>query len=554
MVQATRRTVIPSLSIAIPRAAENERRNRPNEWEAEEDDEYADVGTPTNSEPFQKQVKFLAPEDKDDEEDGMSEQSSICQSPSWEGYGQRKKDKKLEAERRKKEKEQAEKDAKAAKKRNTSRLSKAPPPPPPPPPATTHRASRALALTVADRSMSDPLLVSRHLLQSTQSIHRPEEVGRTASADNLQHGRWHQSVVTEVVSGSSSSAWCGDTIGDPSATHHSYDNAFAPRQQFRRSMSEGPAPPNQPSAPILSSRHESQSPRDAFPPSASRTPRLRHMSPSGARGNSLLQGAASANQSQESLSATPTPDGTRRNGYVLHQRAQVTERAMAGLADEQLVANIGHHYPPSSSSSGQTQHARRPSLTQEAKSAAMKLVGIKTPSSARDRTDQTDYLTFKAIPYASSVETFTSVGSTPASPRSVDGSFRLHDHERPSTSGPGIPRSMTGLSETSAALERPQTSQGSASLIDPPIAGSGASGHGKKSRNLKDVTKAALGRSKGPQKPAESSKLSVAVPPYFRLRAFMQSRASVYAESKTPPAAMEVAPESTSVRTRSLVY
>ncbi|KAK4035386.1 hypothetical protein C8A01DRAFT_17935 [Parachaetomium inaequale] len=520
MVKATRRTVIPSLSLAIPQAAENERRNRSNEWEAEEDDEYANVGTPTNSEPFQKQVKFLAPEDKDDEEDGMSEQSSICQSPSWEGYGQRKKDKKLEAERRKKEKEQAEKEAKAAKKRNTARLSKAPPPPPPP--ATTHRASRALALTAADRSMSDPLLVSRHLLQSTQSIHRPEEVGRTASADDIQQSRWHQSVT--VVSGSSSSAWCGDTIGDPSATHYLYDNAFAPRQEFYRSMSEGPALPNQQSASTFPLRHESRSPRDAFPPSASRTPRLRHMSPSGTRGNSLLQGAASANHSQESLSTTPTVDGTRRNGYVLHQRAQVTERAMAGLADEQLVANIGQHYPPSSSSSGQTQHVRRPSLTQEAKSVAMKLVGIKTPSSARDGTGQTDYLTFKAIPYASSVDTFASVGSIPASPRSVDGSFRRDDHERPSTS---------------AAQERPQTSQSSASLIDPSIAGSGASGHSKKSRNLKDVTKAALSRSKGPQKAVESSKPSVPVPPYFRLRALVNSRASVYAESKTSPAANE---------------
>ncbi|KAH6847469.1 hypothetical protein B0I37DRAFT_145608 [Chaetomium sp. MPI-CAGE-AT-0009] len=511
MVRATQRTVIPpSLSLTIPQSAGNERRNRLNEWEAEEEDEYEEVGTPTNNETFQKQVKFLSPEGYDDE-DGKSEQSSICQSPSWEGYGQRKKDKKFEAERRKKEKEQAEKEVKAAKKRSTARLSKAPPPPV----VAASGDSRPLALTATDRSMSDPLLVSRHLVQSSQPIHRQEEVGRTASADDLQQNRWHQPALAEVVSGPGSSAWYREGTGDPSTIprHLFRDNGFVPRQEMRRSISEGPAPPTQQSAPSLPSKPEGRSPRDAFPPSASRTPRLRHMSPSGARGNSLTQGVSSANHSQESPSAVPTADGARRNGYVLHQRAQVAERAMAGLADEQLVADVGQYYPPSVSSPGQTQHARRSSLTQEAKSAAMKLVGIKTPSSARDGNDQTDYLTFKAIPYPSSTNASGSVGSMPASPRSVDGSFRLHDHERPSTA------------------------QSSVSLSDPSTAGSGPSSHSKTSRSLRDVTKSALGRSKEEQNPVESSQTSVPLPPYFRLRALMHSRASIRAENKASPQA-----------------
>ncbi|KAK3300853.1 uncharacterized protein B0H64DRAFT_25211 [Chaetomium fimeti] len=513
MVRATQRTVIPpSLSLAIPQGAGNERRNQLNEWEVEEDDEYEEVGTPTNNEPFQKQVKFLSPEG-DDDEDGKSEQSSICQSPSWEGYGQRKKDKKFEAERRKKEKEQAEKEAKAAKKRNTARLSKAPPPPPPP--ATTSRDSRPLALAATDRSMSDPLLVSRQLMQNNHSIHRPEEVGRTASADDLQQSRWHQPALAEIASGSGSGAWYSEGMGDPSTTtipHHLFrDNGPAPRQEMRRSMSEGPAPPTQQSAPPLPSKVESRSPRDAFPPSASRTPRLRHMSPSGARGNSMAQGMSSANHSQEPPAAVRIADGPRRNGYVLHQRAQVAERAMAGLADEQLVAEVGQYYPPSSSSPGQTQHARRSSLTQEAKSAAMKLVGIKAPSSGRDGNDQIDYLTFKAIPYSSSPNAPGSVGSMPASPRSVDGSFRLQDHERPSTA------------------------QSSASSSDPSTASSGHSSHSQKGRSLRDVTKSALGRSKEAQNPAESSQPSVLLPPYFRLRALMHSRASIHAENKASP-------------------
>lgn len=514
MVRATQRTVFPpSLSLAIPQGAGNERQNRLNEWEAEEEEEYEEVGTPTNNEPFQKQVKFLSPNGHDDDEDGKSEQSSICQSPSWEGYGQRKKDKKFEAERRKKEKEQAEKEAKAeakaAKKRGTARLSKAPPPQPPP--VAASRDTRPLALASTDRSMSDPLLVSRHLVQSSQSIHRPEEVGRTASADDLQQARWHQPALAEIVSGSGSGGWYSENMGDPSTMpHHLFrDNRFAPRQDVRRSMSEGPAPPTQQSAQPLPSKPESRSPRDAFPPSSSRTPRLRHMSPSGARGSSSAQGVARTNHSQESPSAGPTADGARRNGYVLHQRAQVTERAMAGLADEQLVADVGQYYPPSSSSPGQAQHARRSSLTQEAKSAAMKLVGIKTPSSAKDGSDQVDYLTFKAVPYSSNVSASGSVGSVPASPRGVDGPLRPHDHERP------------------------PTAQSSASSSDPSTAGSGPSSHSKKTRSLRDVTKSALSRSKEAQTPVENSQSSVPLlPPYYRLRALMQSRASIHAENK----------------------
>ncbi|KAH6650259.1 hypothetical protein F5144DRAFT_39160 [Chaetomium tenue] len=515
MVRATQRTVIPpSLSLSIPQGAGNFRQNHLNEWEAEEDDEYEEVGTPTNNEPFQKQVKFLSPDGHYDDEDGKSEQSSICQSPSWEGYGQRKKDKKFEAERRKKEKEQAEKEAKAAKKRGTSRLSKAPPPPPPP--VTTNRDSRPLAMTATDRSMSDPLLVSRHLVQGSQPVHQPEVVGRTVSADDLQQTRWHQPALAEIVSGSGAGGWYSEGMSDPSTIpHHLFrDNRFVPRQEMRRSMSEGPAPSTQQPAPSPQSKHESRSPRDAFPPSSSRTPKLRHMSPSGPRGNSSAQGISRTNHLQESPSAVPTADGARRNGYVHHQRAQVAERAMAGLADEQLVADIGQYYPPSSSSPGQTQHARRSSLTQEARSAAMKLVGIKTPSSARDGNDQVDYLTFKAVPYSSNVSASGSVGSIPASPRNADGPPRTHDHERPSTS------------------------QSSTSSSDPSTAGSGSSSHGKKSRSLRDVTKSALSRSKEAQTPVENSQL---LPPYYRLKALMHSRASTHAENKTSPQATPAA-------------
>lgn len=544
MVKATQRTAIPPpLSITIPQGVTNERRSRSRDWEDDQDnEEYADLGTPTNSEPFPKQVKFLAPEDGD-EEDGMSEQSSICQSPSWEGYGQRKKDKKLQAERRKKEKELAEKEAKAAKKRNTGRLSKAPPPP-----VTANRDSKAPGLTAADRSMSDPLLVSRHPLQGTRSTHRPEEVGRTASADDFQQARWHQVAMTEVLSSSPSKArHAGGAMRDqsPSAIPHHLlcDDTFAPRHELRRSISEGPALPTQHSPSTFSAKHESRSPQDAFPPSASRTPRLRHMSPSGGNhGTNPFPGGTSTNNSQESLAAASTVDGARRNGYVHNQRAQAAERAMAGLADEQLVANVGQYYPPSRSSSLQTQHARRPSITHEAKSAAMKLVGMKTPLSARDDVDQTDYLTFKAIPYSSSdMNAPTSAGSMPTSPRSVDGAFRLHGGERPTTSGGGMSRSANGFSEISALPGRPTTSQSSTNSSDPSISGSDPNNHNKKNRTLKDAAKAALSMPKAPPKTIESPKPSISVPPYLRLRARLQARTSAHKENKASHAVVETA-------------
>ncbi|KAM0278870.1 hypothetical protein ACHAQH_004948 [Verticillium albo-atrum] len=76
-----------------------------------------------------KTVSFL-PGEKDEEKDDAS---SICQSPSWEGYGQRKKEKKVEAKQRRRDEKQAEKDNKETKRKSTARLTKAPPTPSHPP-------------------------------------------------------------------------------------------------------------------------------------------------------------------------------------------------------------------------------------------------------------------------------------------------------------------------------------------------------------------------------------------------------------------------------------
>ena len=188
-----RSTAPPPLSITIPESPNGRSRDLAGKGHGQasdpgqEDDE--DTETEATAEPLHKQVKFLAP-DKEDED--MSDQSSICQSPSWEGYGQRKKEKKKEAERRKKEKEQADKEAKAAKKRLAARLSKAPPP------STLARNSNLIGITNAERSMSDPLLTAPHLSVESRLTHPPQNVERAASTTDLQHIRTQKRSEGEV--------------------------------------------------------------------------------------------------------------------------------------------------------------------------------------------------------------------------------------------------------------------------------------------------------------------------------------------------------------------
>ncbi|KAL2256566.1 hypothetical protein VTK26DRAFT_1482 [Humicola hyalothermophila] len=498
MLRAARRSVIlPSLSIAIPQPADNQTRAALTEGEVDDESkQHAGPETPTRNEASQKQVKFLAPGDSDNGEDAMSEQSSICQSPSWEGYGQRKREKKLEAERRKKEKERAEKEAKAAKRRNTARLSKAPPAAA----ETSKRDSRAVGSTNASRSISDPALITQQLGQGTQPINQPEHVGRADSAGDLQQGRRLQPAVAGVPATSK-----------PDGTR----------------AAQGPSPANDQSSCSSGCKPEGRSQREGCPPSASRTPLLRHPPlPNNNRSSSLFQGTVNADPSQESLSGTPAVNGGYRNGYVGYQRAQAAERAFASLADEQLIEVVDSHYPPSSSSN-QTQHRRRPSLTQETKLAAMKLMGLRTSQTAKEdgsrsskSSSQDDYLTFKAIPYsASDVESPTPAGSVTMSPDNDDFSQRKH------------------IDEHSVTLERPPTSQSSISSSGPSTASSAPGTRNKKSRTLMGAAKSALSMPRGASKNHDSPKPTVSVPPYLALRNRMHSRASVRAasDSSHPP-------------------
>ncbi|KAI2782564.1 hypothetical protein F4815DRAFT_443085 [Daldinia loculata] len=135
IMKAVRRSsALPSLSISIPSSAE--------------DPAVATNGPPGDLQPKKeertKTVTFSGPE----EEDGgdSSDQSSICQSPSWEQYGRKKKKKpkKQDADAGKKSEE---KSANTLKKKG-NKLSKVPPP----------NAQGVESLMTADRSQSAPEL------------------------------------------------------------------------------------------------------------------------------------------------------------------------------------------------------------------------------------------------------------------------------------------------------------------------------------------------------------------------------------------------------------
>jgi len=552
MLKAVRRSIVlPSLSIAIPHPTNEERRDRTRGTKAEAQAERGselggEIETGADAEPLQKQVKFLAPDDDDE----MSDQSSICQSPSWEGYGQRKKEKKKEAERRKKEKEQAEKEAKAAKKRLAARLSKSPPP------KANGRTSRAGALTSADRSLSDPALISQYLLPESQLNARLDDIGRTASADDLQRFKNHQPAMAEVLSDSSSQTrrFMGGVKFDrereitlqnhlaaqnqhsPSFPDYSVSDDGADQRGPRSPPLESSGSIGHPSTQSTTTKQEGRQQREAFPPSASRTPMLRHMPPpANSRSNSLLQGASKMFRGRDGKTPgeAESERGRHRDGYVQRHREQSVERSVAELAYEQLINSGSHHSSSTRSSSRNTQHTRRSSFTQEARSVAMKLTGMKLTPSARDEStesgrasSQTDYFTHATD------QTYSNGGPGASIP--IEGgpvSVSNQESYRNYLAEEQLALSEAALSSGTLPIrdgsERPNTAQSSVSSGTPSVSGLTSSNHGKKSRILREVAKAALGSSRGPHTYPDASQPHMLVVPYSTLRSHVDSPVSI---------------------------
>lgn len=126
MMQAARRTSgLPSLSIAVPPPSTSVVAVRADGASAKPRSPAPSIALVKDTAERAKTVTFSYTEEEDEQEDGLSDQSSICQSPSWAVYGQKKKkDKKREAATKKREQENLEKAGDNSKKK---RLSKVPP-------------------------------------------------------------------------------------------------------------------------------------------------------------------------------------------------------------------------------------------------------------------------------------------------------------------------------------------------------------------------------------------------------------------------------------------
>ena len=445
MLKTAQRNVdLPSLSLTIPQGGGEEKRGIPIQVVSEVESQFDKETLIEPLEPLPKQVKFLAPDDDDDDHDGdsQSEQSSICHSPSWEGYGQKKKEKKLEAERRRKEKERQEREARAGKKRFAGRLSKAPPRP---------SANQANALfTNAELSRSDPLLMSRRLAAADPFSRSAADIERDTEFDETTP-RAGSPVNDYVILDSNDRNFVGG-VKLEHERQSALQNALAQRSlaqdpSFSGSQ-HGVKPRQAPSAPVPSVVKDVKQPRDSCPPSASRTPLLRQVSTTAhIRSNSLLNGAnkmfrgrersnsqqglSHANNSQESLQTVSSNSdrGRQQDGYVRRHRDQSKDRAMAGLVDDHLSNGVAPN-AASAKNASRPVPSRRPSLTLEAKSIAMRLTGMRPSTESRDSEkghtrsqSSVDYFTFAEQPHsAPELEALSPIESISASTKDKVGS------------------------------------------------------------------------------------------------------------------------------------
>ncbi|KAM7219286.1 hypothetical protein V8F06_005322 [Rhypophila decipiens] len=540
MLKATRRsTAPPPLSITIPEPPASGRdgdlAGRGQSSDAGQEDD-CETETETTAEPLHKQVKFLAPDDED--EGDMSDQSSICQSPSWEGYGQRKKEKKKEAERRKKEKEQAEKEAKAeakaAKKKAASRLSKTPRP------ATLTRNSSMVAMPNPERSMSDPHLAALHSSVESRLTHGPQFTERASSTNDLQHLRSQRRTETDNVDlGANTKTFLGGLKLDKekeSMMQNSQPSVYPPSLPYQLIQTSGPEPTRvgslSPTFPAVRQETRSSPRENAFPPSASRTPMLRHMPVSGhSRSNSLLQGATKFLRGQDGKSSGDAEDRSEDVAQVARETERGRDRAQSGqqrsqsssrtAGGEASHASASTHSSSTRSSSRNTQHTRRSSITHDAKNMAMKLTGKRLTPSAKDEQNakdpsQTDYFNFMERSYSTSVLSSLAAGGAPSARPATRKALGQNDKD--GNSARETKHEPTPMSRQSSSKE------GS-------IAASATGSQGKKGRSLKDAAKAALHIGT----PTNNSKSNVSVPPYLAFRTRMLSQSSSSGDKKSAP-------------------
>lgn len=173
MKAVRRNSALPSLSISIPPS--------PTEGPTVGADGLLGAPQSKNGGPI-KTVTFSGPGDdknEDEDEGAASDQSSICQSPSWEQYGRKKqkKPKKREVEQKQQDKKSKEKSANTLT-RKGNRLSKVPPP----------HVQGVDVLAATDRSRSAPEL-AMYLKSNTGNLDTPKPTPPITMANQKANGK-----------------------------------------------------------------------------------------------------------------------------------------------------------------------------------------------------------------------------------------------------------------------------------------------------------------------------------------------------------------------------
>ncbi|OAA63709.1 hypothetical protein SPI_03872 [Niveomyces insectorum RCEF 264] len=363
---------LPPLSITIPSSKDssNKEQNTPAELKdhgAAMDTNFVagqeKPGTCDDDTPREKVVTFSprndgneVQENDEDAQSDHSDQSSICQSPSWEGYGQKKKDKKKkqEAEQRKKAMEKTEQELRAAaKKKSANRLFKTPP--------ADMRSHSTDTKERPSSSMSSRLNSSGKLSMKSQASAQP---ARPNSRLALSEGK-------------------EDSIQAPTNGKVPYPPPSSRTHTLRAAV-----------ASLNHSRHNSVSDVTSIASRTDEPSKISNTQNTKSQGSSRFYSTTTGSVSDQSLSTLAEPlDRGRQNeepgaaeSYVRKWRAQSMERSIKGFMQEAELydSNPTSSFNKLTTSSGQNREQPQSTISPRPTSSQSKQLQTTKPVKGND--------------------------------------------------------------------------------------------------------------------------------------------------------------------------
>ncbi|ROT34997.1 hypothetical protein SODALDRAFT_329206 [Sodiomyces alkalinus F11] len=318
-------------------------------------------------------------DNKGDEEKSDSA-SSICHSPSWEGYGQRKKEKKAETKQRRKDKDQTEKNPKHNTKKSVSTAKLTKPPP---------SASRSADNSKADRDLESGRSgrTSAQVDQYPPSASRPHHKRRRSSSVASQIRAVFSGLKTKEKEKEKEREKEVGFIGglklekEREAARKAAEDAAQGDRPHLESRENSPSSPPHTSQPNTPGTQTPRQSRVAAPISTISLAKAE--TPSSPISPAAQESAAATTEYQDSYvekySALVDESQRGRQGgsYVQNQRQQSRDRAIVAFRDETLVS-ARSHYPPLAR---RPQHVRSYSFNSETNSQGA--TGV-TPSPRAD--------------------------------------------------------------------------------------------------------------------------------------------------------------------------